>query len=372
MSQAAGSAVRVRQRPHGFSTHTLRAVHLHAHERDSSTRPGRVLSGIQPTGVPHLGNYCGALVKWATLQESEATRKQRLYCVVDLHAITVPYDAKRMPQNVRGMVAAMLGTGLDPARNVLFRQSDVAQHAELAWRLGCLTPIGWLNRMTQYKQKQEQQRMESGLGLLAYPVLMAADILLYRATHVPVGDDQQQHLELARTLSSTFNDRFECDIFPRPEAVANDKQETLYRIMSLRDPTKKMSKSDAATLSRIELTDDADTIQKKIMKSTTDAIAGISYDRHERPGVSNLLSILSAVTDRPVETLVQEYAQYQTGAFKRVVADAVVAKILPIGDRIREYEADELYIDQVLKEGANAASELAADTMKDVREVMGL
>ncbi|DAZ92977.1 TPA: hypothetical protein N0F65_004352 [Lagenidium giganteum] len=332
----------------------------------------RVLSGIQPTGIPHLGNYCGAISKWVELQNPMEERSKRLYSIVDLHAITVPFDPKRMPTQVRSTVAALLGAGIDPKQSILFKQSDVAFHTELAWYLGCITPIGSLNRMTQYKQKEQQQKMESGLGLLAYPVLMAADILLYKATHVPVGDDQQQHLELARTIADTFNDRFQTRVFPRPQPVANDKQETLYRIMSLRDPTSKMSKSDASALSRIDLTDSADDIRKKIMKSQTDGISGISYDRASRPGVSNLLSILGAVTDRKMDDLVDEYSAHQTGAFKKVVADAVIAKITPIGCRIAEFEADQLYIDQVLADGAHAANEIAATTMIEAKRAMGL
>ncbi|KAF1321192.1 Tryptophan-trna ligase, partial [Globisporangium splendens] len=334
----------------------------------------RVLSGIQPTGIPHLGNYCGAISKWVDLQSADEDRSKRLYSVVDLHAITVPFDPKAMPGQVRSMVAALLGAGLDPKQNILFKQSDVQYHTELAWYLGCITPIGWLNRMTQYKQKAQQDKMDSGLGLLAYPVLMAADILVYRATNVPVGEDQQQHLELARMIASTFNDRFGNgnQVFPKPFPVENNNQDTLYRIMSLREPTKKMSKSDPSALTRIELTDSPESIRKKIMKAQTDAIDGISYDRKERPGISNLLSIFSAVTNTPIDTLVHEYANSQTGAFKKSVADAVIAKICPIGERIQRYEADPTFIDEVLTDGAEQASEIAAATMKDVKAAMGL
>lgn len=288
-----------------------------------------MLSGIQPTGVPHLGNYCGAIAKWVDLQRvDDATT--RLYSVVDLHAITVPFDAALMPGRVRSMVASLLGAGLDPSRNILFKQSDVRAHTELAWYLGCITPLGWLNRMTQYKQKSADKKNESALGLLAYPVLMAADILLYRATHVPVGEDQLQHLELARQIAATFNDRFangKKEVLPRPFPVVEDENPVgLARIMSLRDPTKKMSKSDASAMSRIDLTDSADIIRKKIMKAQTDAIAGISYSKAERPGISNLLDIASVVTGDSVQQLAAQYADYQTGAFKQSVADAVIAR----------------------------------------------
>ncbi|GLD97393.1 hypothetical protein PINS_up006077 [Pythium insidiosum] len=339
----------------------------------------RVLSGIQPTGIPHLGNYCGAIAKWVELQDQPTEisdpleiRRSRLYTVVDQHAITVPFDSSRMPAQVRSTVATLLAAGLDPARNVLFKQSDVSFHTELAWYLSCITPIGWLNRMTQFKQKQQQQKMESSLGLMAYPVLMAADILVYKATHVPVGEDQTQHLELARDIASTFNDRFERVVFPRPSPVENDKQSSLYRIMSLRHPTNKMSKSDVTANGRIDLTDSPEQIRKKIMSATTDSIDGISYDKTERPGVSNLLSILSAVTDQTLDELVAEHANRRTGDFKKIVADAVIAKICPIGDRIRQYEADQAYLNQVLDEGADRARELAGETMREVKQAMGL
>jgi tryptophanyl-tRNA synthetase len=402
-------------------------------------RERRVFSGIQPTGTPHLGNYCGAIAKWVALQEpaapsaskgdgsssesdaaalatstsysgdgSKTTGAIRLYSVVDLHALTVPFDAQRMPDQVHSMVAALLGSGLDPKRNILFRQSDVAAHAELAWLLSCITPLGWLQRMTQFKQKAASAKTESSLGLLAYPVLMAADILLYRATHVPVGEDQQQHLELTRMIATTFNDRFGSnrpdgrEVLPKPFPMVEEdtttltgaQRKSLARIMSLRDPTKKMSKSDKSALSRIELTDTADEIRKKVCKATTDAVGGIYYDRDERPGVSNLLDIASAVTGQSVAQLETQYADYGTGAFKDSVADAVIAKyvcaavvvdacwslhfllpwcrICPIGERIKQYEADQEYIDQVLADGAAQASELAAVTMKDVKDVMGL
>lgn len=301
----------------------------------SSTSPStstawdeRVLSGIQPTGIPHLGNFCGAIAQWVALQEQSRTETQplRLYSVVDLHAITVPFDHERMPAQVRATVATLLGAGLDPTKNILFKQSDVREHTELAWLLSCITPIGWLQRMTQYKQKAEQGKVESALGLLAYPVLMAADILLYRATQVPVGHDQLQHLELARMIATTCNDRFQRELFPKPFPVQRREDEELVRIMSLREPTKKMSKSDASAMARIDLSDDPVLIRKKIMKAQTDATAGISYDKQARPGVANLLSIFSAVTDRPIDDLVHEFGHMQTGVFKQHVADAVIAK----------------------------------------------
>ncbi|CAH0482386.1 unnamed protein product [Peronospora belbahrii] len=383
--------------------------HCDAHSGDF-----RVFSGIQPTGTPHLGNYIGAIAKWVALQQSTIasttssskgdgrlesdvltsststddalwTRTTRLYSVVDLHALTVDFNAKLMPNRVHSMVAALLGAGLDPSRNILFRQSDVAEHAELAWFLSCITPLGWLQRMTQFKEKAACTKMEGSLGLLAYPVLMAADILLYRATHVPVGEDQQQHLELTRRIATRFNDRFGSnrtggiEVLLKPSSVVEDSMTiagthmtSLSRIMSLRDPTKKMSKSDKSPMSRIELTDTADDIRKKVRKATTDAVSGIYYDRKERPGVSNLLDIVSAITDQSIAQLEAQYGNYNTGTFKDMVADAVIAKICPIGERIKQYNADPEYIDKVLANGAAQASELAVVTMKDVKEVLGL
>uniref|UniRef100_A0AAV1UET9 tryptophan--tRNA ligase n=1 Tax=Peronospora matthiolae TaxID=2874970 RepID=A0AAV1UET9_9STRA len=435
----------------------------------------RVFSGIQPSGVPHLGNYCGAIAKWVQLQHSTndtsslssrvstndtssssffstndtslssrvsttdtslssffstndtslssvtstssgykspvaatvsslpcASPLTRLFSVVDLHALTVPFDATHLTSRVYTTVAALLGAGIDAQRSIVFRQSHVAAHSELAWLLSCVTPLTWLHRMTQFKQKSKSRtwqeataspRAESSLGLLSYPVLMAADILLYRATLVPVGDDQLQHLELARMIATTFNTRFGRDdgrkkmemtrsrhrpvlLKPLPmrdeDDSSGDPGKSLVRIMSLRDPTVKMSKSDASVMSRIELTDSADEIRKKIRKATTDAVRGIHYDRKERPGVSNLLDIASAVTGQSVMQLEAQYADYGTGAFKDSVADAVIARICPIGERIKQYEADLEYLDKVLADGAARASELAAVTMKDVKEVMGL
>lgn len=359
----------------------------------------RVFSGIQPTGTPHLGNYCGAIAKWVALQEAERSfdgdvatslrstpsTTTRLYSIVDLHALTVQFDAQKLSDHVHSMVAALLGTGLDPTRNIVFRQSDVAAHTEFAWLLSCITPLSWLQRMTQYKQKTAMARTESSLGLLAYPVLMAADILLYRATHVPVGEDQQQHLELTRMIATTFNNRFKAhcldtkQVLCKPFAYIDDTltgtgvpKPSLVRIMSLRDPSKKMSKSDLSSYSRIELTDTAETIRKKVRKATTDTIDGISYDRKARPGVSNLLEIASAMTGHSVGQLEAQYGNYGTGAFKDEVADAVIAKICPIGERIKQFEADRDYVDKVLANGAAQASELAAATMKDVRKAMGL
>ncbi|CAK4611107.1 hypothetical protein LEN26_005369 [Aphanomyces euteiches] len=332
-----------------------------------------VLSGIQPTGVPHLGNYCGAVSKWVTLQDTQAPDVKSLYSIVDLHAITLPYDASKLQDNIYGLLASLLGCGLDPSKNILFKQSDIHQHTELAWLLSCITPLSWMQRMTQFKQKSQQKDANSvSLGLLSYPALMAADVLLYKATHVPVGDDQQQHLELARMVATTFNERFQTDLFPKPIPQRDDPNEALVRIMSLRDPTAKMSKSDPSAYSRIDLTDSPDEIVKKIRKAQTDSIVGIAYDKTNRPGVSNLMSILIAVTGKSLDEIEAEYKSFQTGQFKQVVADAVVAKIGPIGLRIQEYQRDRAFLEAVLQTGQRQASEIAIDTMVQVKRAMGL
>lgn len=327
----------------------------------------RIFSGIQPTGIPHIGNYFGALQKWA--KSSPATRQEALYCIVDWHAITVPYEKKQLKTNVYDMAASMLACGIDPEKVVFFRQSAVKQHTELHWMLGCFVPNGWLQRMTQYKQKSAKQKENSTLGLLSYPVLMAADMLLYKATHVPVGDDQIQHLELARMIATTFNDKAGSMIFPKPQPVIEDKH--CSRVLSLTNPTVKMSKSDEASNSRILLTDSADEISKKIRKAQTDSIRGISFNLSQRPGVSNLLGIYSAVQDLPMNQIVDECKEMNMKEFKGVVTDALVDRILPIGQSIRQYQSDYNYLEQIFADGAEEAREIAAETMKQVNQVSG-
>nr|CCA17414.1 unnamed protein product [Albugo laibachii Nc14] len=331
----------------------------------------RILSGIQPTGIPHLGNYCGAISHWAKFQKENKNglkRSDLMFTIVDLHAITVPYDPKNMQSRVRDTLATLLAVGLDPLKCTMFKQSDILLHADLSWRLGCITPLKWLQRMTQYKCKTEQQQKDADFGLLAYPILMAADILLYRATLVPVGDDQQQHLELARMIATAFNHRFKCSLFDPPMPHLSEHE--MCRIMSLRDASKKMSKSDPSAWARINLNDSEKMIQKKISKAQSDGISGITFNKLERPAISNLLSILSAVTESTIPSLVSQYENYQTSAFKKVVADAVISKISPIRRRIREYQKDSGYLDTVLENGASKASIIAAETMDRVRKVM--
>jgi len=280
-------------------------------------------SGIQPTGDIHLGNYLGALRNWVKLQDSY----DAVYCIVDLHALTSPYDPATFSEERLKAAKAVIAAGVDPERSLLYYQSDVPAHAELAWLLGTLTSLGSLNRMTQFKDKSDQSG--SNLGLYAYPVLMAADILVYRANVVPVGEDQTQHLELARDLAERFNQRFG-EVFPLPEAIIPERG---ARVMSLRDPTSKMSKSDPSEASRVLMLDDPDTIIKKIGRAVTDSGTDIRYDWEGKAGISNLLEMLSLFTDTSVEELEIQHADTQYGAFKRTVAEAVVEGLRPVRDR---------------------------------------
>ena len=319
-----------------------------------------ILSGIQPTGVPHLGNYLGALRSWVNTQDSDTTRT--LYSVVDLHAITVAHDPQQLRNDIFGVTASLLACGLDPSHTTLFQQSHVREHSELAWLLSCRTPLGWLNRMTQFKDKSQKKKGQGSgvdaahLGLYSYPVLMAADILLYRATHVPVGDDQRQHLELARDIASTFNHEFldktpsKFELFPLPETLL--VQGNSARVMSLKDGTKKMSKSDKSVLSRIDLTDDVDTIVKKVKKAKTDSVMEASWildENSPRHEVRNLIGILSALKQieepeagwndmRVCELLDARNATSKD--LKEELTEALIAHICPIGNRIEELMKD--------------------------------
>jgi tryptophanyl-tRNA synthetase len=253
---------------------------------------GRVFSGIQPTSGVHLGNYLGAIRNWVALQD----RYDCVYCIVDLHALTVLHDREAMLANTREMAAALLASGIDPARSILFVQSNVPAHAQLGWVFNCVTPMGWLSRMTQFKEKAGKDKENAAVGLFDYPVLQAADILAYRATHVPVGEDQKQHLELSRDIAGSFNRRFGVDYFPLPEPLILGEA---TRVMSLRDGTKKMSKSDPSEQSRVSLTDDADAIALKIRRAKSDSLTGVTYEPDARPEASNLLTIYAALSDRP-------------------------------------------------------------------------
>ena len=326
----------------------------------------RIFSGIQPTGNLHLGNYLGAIRNWVKLQHEF----ECIFCIVDLHAITLPQDPAGLARNTREVTAAYIACGLDTDHCVIFNQSMVTGHSELAWLLGCYTPLGWLNRMTQFKEKAGKQREAAPLGLFAYPVLMAADILLYQATHVPVGEDQKQHLELARDIAGAFNRRHEVELFPLPEPQIFG---AATRVMSLRDGTKKMSKSDASDMSRINLTDDADAIAQKIKRAKTDphplpdSLDGLK----DRPEAENLLGIYAALTDKTLEAAVREFAGAQFSTFKGALADMAVAVLAPIAGEMRRLMADPGAIDSILRRGADRAQTIAGPVLAETQKRIG-
>ena len=324
----------------------------------------RVFSGIQPTSGIHLGNYLGAIRNWVTMQEGYDC----IYCIVDLHALTVVHDAREMLTNTREVAAALLASGIDPKRSVLFVQSNVAAHTQLAWIFNCITPMGWLNKMTQFKEKAGKDREGAVTGLFDYPVLMAADILAYKATHVPVGDDQKQHLELARNIAGMFNRKFGVDYFALPEPMILGEA---TRVMSLRDGTKKMSKSDPSEQSRLNLVDDADAIAQKIRRAKSDSLAGVTYDPEKRPEASNLLTIYAALSDRPRAEVEAELESSSFSDFKSRLADLAVAKLSPIAAEMRRISADPGYIDSVLRDGAGRADAIAAPILREVEGLVG-
>jgi tryptophanyl-tRNA synthetase len=334
-----------------------------------------VFSGVQPTGNLHLGNYLGAIAKFVDLQKSHDC----IYCVVDLHAITVWQDPEELPRNIREVTAAFIACGIDPKKNIVFNQSQVAEHAELAWVFNCVARLGWLNRMTQFKEKAGKDRENASIGLYSYPTLMAADILVYRATHVPVGEDQKQHLELSRDIAQKFNNDFTKSIqahgfaaqfFPLPEPLI---QGAATRVMSLRDGTKKMSKSDASDYSRINLTDDADAIAQKIRKAKTDPEPLPSEEKglETRPEADNLVGIYAALCGGRKADVLRNFGGGQFSAFKTALAELAVAKLAPIGAEMKRLAQDPAYIDSVLADGSARAQVLAAETMKSVKDIVG-
>lgn len=337
----------------------------------------RVFSGMQPTGSLHLGNYLGAMVNWIKMQQTH----ECIYCVVDLHAITVWQDPAELRTAIRQVTAAYIAAGLDPKKSILFNQSQVSAHAELAWVFNCVARLGWLNRMTQFKEKAGKDREQASVGLYAYPNLMAADILAYRATHVPVGEDQKQHLELARDIAQKFNNDFRESIiaqgyadgifFPQPEPVITGPA---TRVMSLRDGTKKMSKSDPSDLSRINLTDDADTIAKKIQKAKTDAepIPTVDGGFQGRPEAENLVGIYAALADQPVETVLKDFGGQQFSAFKKALAEVATDRLGRIGGEARRLMADPAAIDAVLADGSARARAIAQPVIDHVKDIAGL
>jgi tryptophanyl-tRNA synthetase len=335
-----------------------------------STHAQLVLSGMQPTNTLHLGNYLGALKNWVKIQD----RMPCLYCVVDMHAITQD-SAYRHPKALadatREVTAAYIAGGVDPKRSVLFNQSRVPEHAELAWVFNCVGRLGWLDRMTQFKEKTGKHKERASVGLYTYPVLMAADILVYKATHVPVGEDQRQHLELARDIAQKFNSDYDVpDFFPLPEPVIVG---AATRVMSLRDGTKKMSKTDESDFSRINLTDDADLIAQKIRKARTDPnpLPDSEKGFEGRPEADNLVNIYAALSDSPRERVIAEFAGKQFSEFKNALADLAVAKLTPIAAEMRRLLGDPAEIDRILVSGAHKAREIATPIMDEVKQLIG-
>jgi tryptophanyl-tRNA synthetase len=327
----------------------------------------RIFSGVQPTGNLHLGNYLGAIRNWVRLQRDYDC----IFCIVDLHALTLPQDPAQLRAQTREVTAAYIASGIDPARCIIFNQSAVPGHAELGWLLGCLTPLGWLNRMTQFKEKAGKARDEAGLGLYAYPVLMAADILLYKATHVPVGEDQKQHLELSRDIAGAFNRRYGVEFFPLPEPMIYG---AATRVMSLRDGTKKMSKSDSSDYSRINMTDDAETIALKIRKAKTDPqpLPASAQEADARPEADNLLGIYAALADMSRDEAIRRQAGRNFSDFKRDLADLSAEVLGRIGGEMRRLMQDEGYIDGVLRSGTERAQGIAGPVLGEVFDIMGL
>jgi tryptophanyl-tRNA synthetase len=330
-------------------------------------RVKRILSGVQPTGSLHLGNYLGAIRQWVANQEEY----ENFFCVVDLHAITVPHDPKKLREDSLSAAAMYLASGIDPAKSKVFIQSHVKAHAEMAWLLNCITPINWLERMIQYKEKAKKQGENVGVGLFDYPVLMAADILLYQTDLVPVGEDQRQHLELTRDIARRFNDQF-CKrkrrVFRDPNAMIVKEG---ARVMSLQDGTNKMSKSAENDNSRINLLDKPDVIARKIKKCKTDQFEGLEWDNPERPECTNLLNIYQAVSGKSRDDILSEVQGLSWGQFKPMLADAVVEHITPIQTKYNEYMADEAYLDSVLLDGQRGAEEVADQTLLWAKEAMG-
>ena len=336
----------------------------------------RVFSGVQPTGNLHLGNYLGALKRFVEMQATHPC----IYCVVDLHAMTMPHEPAQLARTTREVTAAFLACGIDPDRNIVFNQSRVPEHAELAWIFDCVARLGWLNRMTQFKEKAGKDRENASIGLYNYPVLMAADILLYLGTHVPVGDDQKQHLELARDIAQKFNNDFAAQIaenghgdafFPLPEPLI---QGPATRVMSLRDGTKKMSKSDPSEYSLIALTDDSDAIAQKIRKAKTDAgaLPGEVEGLAGRPEADNLVGIFAALGDETKADVLRTFAGAQFSAFKNALIELAIAKLAPIRGEMLRLNADPGHVNAVLAQGAEKARKIAFPTMNAVKDVLGL
>ena len=329
----------------------------------------KIFSGVQPTGNLHLGNYLGAIKNFVELQNEK--ENECIFCVVDLHAITVKQNPKELKKNIRETVATFIACGINPAQSIIFNQSMVSAHSEAAWILSCVSRIGWLNRMTQFKEKAGKDKEKASIGLYSYPVLMAADILLYDSTHVPVGNDQKQHLELCRDIAQKFNNDFEVtDFLKVPEPLI---QKQFSRIMSLKDGIKKMSKSDPSDLSRINLTDDKDQIINKIKKAKTDPLplpGGID-NLAERPEAENLLGIYSSLKNQNLEKSIMEFNGKNFSEFKEKLSEVLIERIEPISKEIKKLLEDQKFLDSVLLEGSDKADKIASKKMKEMKELVG-
>jgi len=341
---------------------------VHTQPSESTSFKPRVFSGIQPSGGLTLGNYLGAIKRFVDMQQSGV---ETLYCMVDLHAITVWQDPQTLRHNTRELAAGYIAAGLDPAKSILFNQSQVPEHAQLAWVFNCVARMGWMKRMTQFKDKAGKNAENASLGLFGYPALMAADILAYHATHVPVGEDQKQHLELTRDIATKFNHDYGVEFFPITEPVIEG---VATRVMSLRDGSKKMSKSDPSDMSRINMTDDAETIAKKIRKAKTDPdglpseVAGLE----DRPEARNLVNIYAALADSSIETVLSHAGGKQFSEFKPMLVDIAVAKLAPISTEMAQLMRDPAAIDQVLKDGADRAGKIAAPILEKTYNIVGM
>jgi len=330
----------------------------------------KIFSGVQPSGNLHLGNYLGAIKNFVNLQNQKET--ECVYCIVDLHAITIKQEPKELKKNIRETLATFIASGIDYKKSIIFNQSSVSAHSEGAWILSCVARMGWLNRMTQFKEKAGKDKEKASVGLYAYPVLMAADILLYDATHVPVGHDQKQHLELCRDIAQRFNSDFNVpDFLKTPEPLI---QKNFSRIMSLKDGTKKMSKSDPSDLSRINLTDDKDLIVNKIKKAKTDSMPmpSIKEDLNKRPETDNLLGIYSSLSNQDLEQSKNEFNGKNFSEFKEKLSDLLVEKISPISKEIKRLLNDAKYLDNILLEGSQKADRMASIKIKEIKKIIGI
>lgn len=323
-------------------------------------------SGVKPSGVFHLGNYLGAVKNWLKIQEEH----NAIFAIMNLHAITVPQDPVELNKRTYELLATFLACGLTPEKSLLFKQSDVCEHAELGWLLNCITPMGWAERMTQYKDKSSKLSPNNIMvGLFDYPILMAADILLYNSDLVPVGEDQKQHVELTRDIAGAFNRRFNVEYFKEPMPLMQGKA---LRVMSLQDGTKKMSKSDESGLGCVYISDDVDTIVKKIKKAKTDSLMTVNYDPENRPEIANLLNIFSEISGETIENLIKIFDGKGFGHFKSELAEALVEKISPITKKINELKNNIDYLDNIFENGKTKAKEIASKRLQEIKNIMGL